>query len=338
MSELIEAMIMHIHYLVHDERRPFSYLDFMRFEISGQVYMMKHGTFRNYISRLIKEGLIEISYKSNITFYSLRGVKFDKVSRIVMTGNHTGVHSSSTSVSTVSHTTSLSSNPIYRIIRDLPLGKHSIHDLHLRFISPQIYAITSLAISNGTLGYDYTMNTRSKDVLLRVWELSGLLTKVTIHRTDTVSVVIGCSLTPIELDVNGVIRLTNALSVVEDRLSRLIEGSNVVKDTVIVDVGGGRVNSPNDLHTHGIIPKYSEWIVTMWHFGADASIEYSGDKFSVTWGTAENVLVRAYSKVMGDHKTRIRLERQEYPRTTLADAIEQKINSNQRSGGQPDEA
>ena len=76
---------------------------------------------------------------------------------------------------------------------------------------------------------------------------------------------------------------------------------------------------------HGITPKYSEWIVTMWHFGADASIEYSGDKFSVTWGTAENVLVRAYSKVMGDNKTRIRLERQEYPRTTLADAIEQKI-------------
>ena len=189
------------------------------------------------------------------------------------------------------------------------------------------------------MGYDYTMNTRSKDVLLRVWELSGLLTKVTIHRTDTVSVVIGCSLTPIELDMNGVIRLTNVLSVVEDRLSRLIEGSNVVKDSVIVDGGGGSaLIHPNDLHTHGIIPKYFEWIVTMWHFGADASIEYSGDKFSVTWGTAENVLVRAYSKVMGDNKTRIRLERQEYPRTTLADAIEQKINSNQRSGGQPDEA
>ena len=183
------------------------------------------------------------------------------------------------------------------------------------------------------MGYDYTMNTRSKDVLLRVWELSGLLTKVTIHRTDTVSIVIGCSLNPIELDVNGVIRLTNALSVVEDRLSRLIEGPNVVKDTVIVNGGGGSVNSPNDLHIHGIITKYSEWIVTMWHFGADASIEYSGDKFSVTWGTAESVLVRAYSKIIGDNKTRIRLERQEYPRINLADAIEQKINSNHRYGG-----
>ena len=324
-------------YLVYEERRPFSFLDFLRFEVDQQEYHMTHGTFRNNVSTFIKEGLVEVSYKSNITFYALRGVKFDRACRIVMTRDHTGVPYSSASVSPLSHTTSLSSNPIYRIVRDLPLGKHSIHDLHLRFISPQIYAITSLAISNGTLGYDYTMNTRSKDVLLRVWELCGLLTKVIIHRTDTVSVVIGCSLTPIELDVNGVIRLTNALSVVEDRLSRLIEGSNVVKDTVIVDVGGGSVNSPNDLHTHGIIPKYSEWIVTMWHFGADASIEYSGDKFSVTWGTAENVLVRAYSKVMGDNKTRIRLECQEYPRITLTDAIEQKF-SNQRSGGQPNEA
>ena len=75
-------MIMHIHYLVHEERRPFSYLDFMRFEISGQVYMMKHSTFRNYVSRLKIEGLVEVSYNSNITLYTLRGIKFDKASRM----------------------------------------------------------------------------------------------------------------------------------------------------------------------------------------------------------------------------------------------------------------
>ena len=106
--------------------------------------------------------------------------------------------------------------------------------------------------------------------------------------------------------------MTNALSVVEDRLSRLVEG---------------------DAHIISTIPRYSEWIVTMWHFGADASVEYSGDKFSVAWEIAENVLVRAYSKLMADNRTRIRLERQEYPSTTLADAIEQKINGNYRSGG-----
>jgi hypothetical protein len=73
----------------------------------------------------------------------------------------------------------------------------------------------------------------------------------------------------------------------------------------------------------------------MWHFGADALTEYSGEKFSVTWETAENVLVRAYSKLMIDNRARIRLERQEYPRTTLADAIEQSINNNWRSKTSP---
>ena len=69
----------------------------------------------------------------------------------------------------------------------------------------------------------------------------------------------------------------------------------------------------------------------MWHFGADALTEYSGEKFSVTWETAENVLIRAYSKVMsGDNRTRIRLERQEYPKATLADIIEQKLSSDRR--------
>jgi hypothetical protein len=70
----------------------------------------------------------------------------------------------------------------------------------------------------------------------------------------------------------------------------------------------------------------------MWHFGADALTEYSGEKFSATWETAEDVLIRAYSKVMNDDKTRIRLERQEYPKATLADIIEQKLSSDRRCG------
>ena len=67
------------------------------------------------------------------------------------------------------------------------------------------------------------------------------------------------------------------------------------------------------------------WIVTMWYFCADASVEYTGERFSATWGEAQDALIRVYSKTMKDHKTRIRLERQEYPRTTLALALEQKI-------------
>ena len=90
MSDLIDAMLMHIHHLVHEEQRPFSYLDFMKFAVDGQEFKMTHGSFRKKVSKLMKEGLVEVSYRSNIAFYTLRNVKFHKVSRIAMTGNHTG--------------------------------------------------------------------------------------------------------------------------------------------------------------------------------------------------------------------------------------------------------
>lgn len=210
-------------YLVLQEHRPFSYADFMRFEVNGKVYNMSHGTFRNNISRLIKEGLFEIAYRSNIAFYTLRGVKFGKASRIIVTSNHMGVPCSSASVSSVSASSSLSSNPVYRSIKDLPLDKRSVHDLHLRFASPQIYATINSSISDKSAGLDCTVNSKSLDILLPVWKIRDLLVKVRIHRTNTVSIVIGCSLRPVALDVSGIIRLTNTLSVVEDRLSRLIE-------------------------------------------------------------------------------------------------------------------
>ena len=81
----------------------------------------------------------------------------------------------------------------------------------------------------------------------------------------------------------------------------------------------------------GAIPPHSRWLVTMWHF-ADALTEYSGEKFSTTWETAENVLIRAYSKVMEDNSIKIRLERQEYPKASLSDVIEQKLSSDRRFG------
>ena len=133
----------------------------------------------------------------------------------------------------------------------------------------------------------------------------------------------GCSLNPISLDINGLIRLTKTLSVIEERLSRLVEGPQDAYDfTVICD-------NPSQIKNRlsSAIPPHSTWLVTMWHFGADALIEYSGEKFSTTWETAENVLIRAYSKIMNDNRTRIRLERQEYPKATVADIIEQKLSS-----------
>jgi hypothetical protein len=332
MSELTDAMIVHIYHLVHDEQRPFSYLDFMKFEVDDHEFKMTHGTFRNIISRLVQEGLVEVSYKSNITFYTLRGVRFGKASISPMTGNHTGVARSSISISTPPPSvSSLSSNPLYRILKDLPLDKSSVHDIRLRFNSPQIYLITFSAISDKSLGYTGIINSRSKDILLPAWKVRDLLIKATIHRTDTVSVMIGCSLNPISFDFKGIIRLTNALSIVEERISRLVEGSRNAHGFGVINANVDfDISSSGRRSYHNIIPPFSEWTVTMWHFGADALTEYSGEKFSVTWETAEDVLIRAYSKDLNDNRTRIRLERQEYPKATLADIIEQKLSSDRR--------
>lgn len=160
---------------------------------------MVHGTFRNNVSHLKKEGLVEISYKSSITFYTLSGIKFGKDHGIIMTGNHTGVPSSSVSLAS-----NISSNPLYRIIRDLPLDRSSVHDIRLKFVSPQIYSIIYSSISNKAVEVGYRVNSKSLDILLPVWKMRGLLVKVTIHRTDTVSISIGCSLNPVTLDIKGI--------------------------------------------------------------------------------------------------------------------------------------
>lgn len=44
-------------------------------------------------------------------------------------------------------------------------------------------------------------------------------------------------------------------------------------------------------------------------------------------GSRQNALMRAYSKHLKDGKTRIRLEHQEYPNKSLADAVMDKLSS-----------
>jgi hypothetical protein len=51
------------------EQRPFSFADFREFEIGGKKYQMKHGAFRNNISRLMKRGEVERAFKSRPSFY-----------------------------------------------------------------------------------------------------------------------------------------------------------------------------------------------------------------------------------------------------------------------------
>ena len=51
----------------------------------------------------------------------------------------------------------------------------------------------------------------------------------------------------------------------------------------------------------------------MWHFGYDSPNEYTGEEFEVAWEDGQNALFRIYTKDLNGG-TRIRRERQEYPK------------------------
>jgi hypothetical protein len=244
---------------------------------------MKPKTYRNKICKLKKEGIVEVDLKTTNTYHTLKEHKFGKAG----TRNHTGV--------TISH-----NDPVYNMIKNLPMDKQSIHDVHLKFKVPNIYKIFSVT--------HFPKIKRSQDIVIPSWVKNNAIVKVTIHKTDTVSVIIGCSSEPIPLDYNGFIRFFNLLVRVEERLQMIVKNSSLI----------------NSNKKNGSMPDYGEWIVTMWHFGRDASIEYAGEKFSLTVEKLQGVLIRMYVKDFNG-KNRIRIERQEYPKMTIFDAVNEKL-------------
>ena len=139
-----------------------------------------------------------------------------------------------------------------------------------------------------------------------MFKIDQLIIRVTIHRTDTISLIIGCSSSPVAVDTDGILRLTNALQTVRENLLN-----------VIIDSGQA-------------VPCVTSWIVTLWHFGADASITYTGEKFFASWQVGQNALLAVYSKEWkrkGKHaERRIRIELQESPKKPLQEALEDKRN------------
>ena len=282
MSELDKAMWKYIEYLVNSEGRPFCFKDFLIFSVDGISYRMVHGTFRNKVSKLIREGKIEVYFRDFLSFYTIKGIRFAKQ----MTSNHTEVNHN---------------NPFYRMLQELPLDKQSIHDIHLKFKVPHIWKILSL-------NPDFTINERSKDILLPYWRKNNAIIRITIHKTDTVSIVIGCTLEPIPLDFNGIITFFNLLVGVEEKLQTILDSSIPV-------------NCDNKCNS---IPGYKSWIVTMWHFGRDSLTEYSGKQFSVTMEEAQESLTRAYVKQING-KRKIRLECHESPQKPVEQIVRERV-------------
>lgn len=243
---------------------------------------MAYGTIRNELSKLVKSNEIEVCYRSTRTYYTLRGHKFGKP----MTVDHSVVHYN---------------DPIYNMFQNLPLDKHSIHDIRLRFSVPGIWTL----LSNNQ---DFNRNKRSQDIAIPSWTRHNVIVRIFIHKTDTVSVILGCSLQPIPLDLNGIIRFFTLLVRVEERLQNILDNHT-------------RTNSNTEYNS---IPEYKNWIIAMWHFGREVSVEYAGERFSITVEKLEPLLNRLYVKdIIG--KKKIRFEKQEHPRKTVFDSIEEKL-------------
>ena len=293
-------MLKHIKHIIFADLRPFSYLDFQSFRVQGKEYGMKHGTFRNKISKLVRNGIAEPDCKSNIAFYTLKGMNFGKKKSMItptMTPYHKGVYSVTEPNSVIMDNT-CSSPLICNIIGDIPPDNNALHDIHYRFKVPDIWAILSLSKK-------YHTNDVSKDIIVNVLTTSQLKITTTIHKTDTVTVIVACSNAPVAADTYGLIRLSNALTRIEERLSRVVdECGRLIPD--------GYETIP--------IPNNETWIVTMLHFGYDSPIEYAGPRFCATWKDGQNALARAYSKKMRS-RTRLRSELQQYPRKRWNDVL-----------------
>jgi hypothetical protein len=356
-----DAMLEHLAYLVLHQNRPACWRDFQKFMAEGQAYSLKQGTIRNNLSCLRRLGLIEFSYRSVDAFYTLPGETYRKGN--TMTGPHARV----------------SKPDLAALIQRMAFDMPAAHDIHLRFNVCMIWQTLSVFASPNSI----TMNTTDDDVAARSHasftitrpriilstrpvsndlvlpimrldrEIKGM---VTVHKNDTVSVILSCSGSPIRFDIGGLVRLSSSLARIEERLSTLID---IAQGQRLASVGSlssssSSCSSSNPAATVPslvaeiqkdcaaekkllLVPEYGSWIVTMWHIGRDSIQRYTGEKFEVVWEDFTGEWVRAYSKEMmvsrpganrgkACKKRFVRLEVQEYPNDRLRVAVEHKLS------------
>jgi hypothetical protein len=299
LTDLEIAMKKQMELIIHNEHRPFSYQDLLHFEVEGTEYTMTHGTFRNKISELREQGIVEFAYNSGIAFYTLKGAMIGKQATTSMTGNHIGVL-----LQHVHRVPNIKKHPLYKCIRHHPFDKAAVHDLHLKFIATGLWSIFSCHSSNNNATLQ--IEPFSRDIRLEKRIINTLEIQVTVHRTDTVTIVIGCSNAPIAVDVYGVIRLSEALAEIEYELNTMIEQH--ASDTV----------------SNVDIPNHMSWVVTRWDFGIDALVTYTGKEFFFSWHTSQNVLLVFYTKQWGENN-RVRAEIQEFPYKPLGKALRERL-------------
>jgi hypothetical protein len=299
----------HMKYIIKVEARPFSYLDFESFKVGDHWYHIPHGTCRNKFSELVKRGVIEFVYNSKIAYYTLKGRHFATSNK--MTRIHMGISSVIPVTGVIPYTAVSEANSFFDYLKTLDTNNaKSIHDIHTKFTVLDIYKIISSSPK-----YSKLINPMSKDIPLEVENIDGMHIHTTIHRTDTVTVIVGCSRDPITIDERGITRLSCALTRIEEKLSRKLDECGALLE-------GEYERIP--------IPNNGRWQVTMWHFGKDKfANEYPAKGYALTWGHGREVL-RTYIKKLNDKEIK-REEHQEYPNKSLQEALDEKHNCDNES-------
>jgi hypothetical protein len=108
------------------------------FEVDGIRYELKHGTIRNYVSKLVKSGEIEFAYNSGIAFYTLPGRSFTKQ----VTANR--VEESSLLL----HQLPIKSTPLYKWLKNRRFDKQALHDIRITFQAIGIWLLFCKRHSN----------------------------------------------------------------------------------------------------------------------------------------------------------------------------------------------
>jgi hypothetical protein len=85
-----------------------------------------------------------------------------------------------------------------QLLQSTPMDKPSIHDIRLSFKFEHLWSI--LSVSESPLIKDKDLESNF-DITLQPIEIGDPIIKITVHKTDTVSVAVDCSLSLIPIDL-----------------------------------------------------------------------------------------------------------------------------------------
>lgn len=100
-----------------------------------------------------------------------------------------------------------------------------------------------------------------------------------------VTVILGCTLIPIPLDFDGIIRFCTLLAVVEERLRNILDEYNLVV-------------------SNSVVPDFHTWIIYQLDMNRDALTDYKGETFtmSIPASGLKSIVNRIYTKDFGKKK------------------------------------